>query len=53
MTVPGAIRALEKIADEFGDKIVLGAGTVLDPETCRACMPVSYTHLTLPTILRV
>ncbi|MGH9632336.1 MAG: 2-dehydro-3-deoxyphosphogluconate aldolase, partial [Bryobacteraceae bacterium] len=32
MTVPGAIRALEKLADQFGDKIVLGAGTVLDPE---------------------
>ena len=38
MTVPGAIRALEKIADKFGDKIMLGAGTVLDPETARACM---------------
>src|SRR5258708_7133708 len=38
MTVPGAIRALEKVADQFGDKIVLGAGTVLDPETARACM---------------
>jgi len=29
MTVPGAIRALEKVADKFGDQIVLGAGTVL------------------------
>jgi len=38
MTVPGAIRALEKAADAFGDKLVLGAGTVLDPETARACM---------------
>ena len=38
MTVPGAIRALEKVADKFGDQIVLGAGTVLDPETARACM---------------
>jgi len=38
MTVPGAIRALEKVADEFGDRIALGAGTVLDPETARACM---------------
>src|SRR5262245_26027349 len=33
MTVPGAIHALEKAADQFGDKLVLGAGTVLDPET--------------------
>lgn len=38
MTVPGAIKVLEKLADTFGDKMVLGAGTVLDPETCRACM---------------
>src|SRR5947199_9534663 len=38
MTVPGAIRAPEKVADQFGDKIVLGAGAVLDPETARACM---------------
>src|SRR5438445_10210300 len=38
MTVPGAIRALEKVADKFGDRIMLGAGTVLDPETARACM---------------
>ena len=32
MTVPGAIKALEKLADAFGDKMILGAGTVLDPE---------------------
>jgi 2-dehydro-3-deoxyphosphogluconate aldolase/(4S)-4-hydroxy-2-oxoglutarate aldolase len=38
MTVPGAVSALEKVADEFGGKIVLGAGTVLDPETARICM---------------
>ncbi len=38
MTVPGAIKALEAIAAKFGDKITLGAGTVLDPETCRICM---------------
>src|ERR1039458_951783 len=38
MTVPGAIHALEKLADRFGGKLMLGAGTVLDPETARACM---------------
>src|SRR5258708_2282794 len=38
MTVPGAIKALEKLADAFGDELVLGAGTVLDPETARICM---------------
>lgn len=38
MTVPGALRALEKVADALGDKIVLGAGTVLDAETVRSAM---------------
>ena len=38
MTVPGAVRALEKVADRFGGKIMLGAGTVLDTETARICM---------------
>lgn len=55
MTVPGAIKALEKVADQFGDKIVLGAGTVLDPETARACMLAGAEFfvtpaLSLPTI---
>jgi 2-dehydro-3-deoxyphosphogluconate aldolase/(4S)-4-hydroxy-2-oxoglutarate aldolase len=50
MTVPGAIRALEKIADEFGDKIVLGAGTVLDPETARACMLAGAEFIVTPSL---
>jgi 2-dehydro-3-deoxyphosphogluconate aldolase/(4S)-4-hydroxy-2-oxoglutarate aldolase len=50
MTVPGAIRALEKLADEFGDKIVLGAGTVLDPETCRICMLAGAQFFVTPSL---
>lgn len=50
MTVPGALKALEKIADEFGDKIMLGAGTVLDPETARACMLAGAQFFVTPTL---
>jgi 2-dehydro-3-deoxyphosphogluconate aldolase/(4S)-4-hydroxy-2-oxoglutarate aldolase len=50
MTVPNAIRALEKLADEFGDKIVLGAGTVLDPETARMCMLAGAQFFVTPTL---
>jgi len=50
MTVPGAVRALERIADEFGDKIVLGAGTVLDPETARVCMLAGAEFLVTPSL---
>src|SRR5919204_5304167 len=50
MTVPGAIRALEKTADQFGDKLVLGAGTVLDPETARACMLAGAEFFVTPSL---
>ncbi len=50
MTVPGAIRALEKAADQFGDKLMLGAGTVLDPETARACMLAGAQFFVTPSL---
>ncbi len=50
MTVPGAIKALEKVADQFGGKIVLGAGTVLDPETARACMLAGAEFFVTPAL---
>lgn len=50
MTVPGAVRALEKVADQFGDRIVLGAGTVLDPETARICMLAGAEFFVTPSL---
>jgi 2-dehydro-3-deoxyphosphogluconate aldolase/(4S)-4-hydroxy-2-oxoglutarate aldolase len=50
MTVPGAIHALEKVAGKFGGKIVLGAGTVLDPETARACMLAGAEFFVTPNL---
>src|SRR5438552_18289628 len=50
MTVPGAVRALEKVADRFGDNIMLGAGTVLDPETARACMLAGAQFFVTPSL---
>src|SRR5213080_3198658 len=50
MTVPGAVRVLEKVADRFGDKIVLGAGTVLDPETARICMLAGANFIVSPAL---
>lgn len=48
MTVPGALGLLEKLSDEFGDKLLLGAGTVLDSETARACMLAGARFLVTP-----
>jgi 2-dehydro-3-deoxyphosphogluconate aldolase/(4S)-4-hydroxy-2-oxoglutarate aldolase len=50
MTVPGAVRALEKVADQFGGKIMLGAGTVLDPETARICMLAGAEFFVTPAL---
>ena len=50
MTVPGAIRALEKVADRFGDRLMLGAGTVLDPETARICMLAGAQFFVTPSL---
>jgi 2-dehydro-3-deoxyphosphogluconate aldolase/(4S)-4-hydroxy-2-oxoglutarate aldolase len=50
MTVPGALKALEKLADAFGDKLVLGAGTVLDPETARMCMLAGAQFFVTPAL---
>ena len=38
MTVPGAIKVMEQVAERFGGEVLLGAGTVLDSETARAAI---------------
>ena len=50
MTVPGAVRVLEKLADHFGERMLLGAGTVLDPETCRVCMLAGAQFFVTPAL---
>ncbi len=50
MTVPGAVRALEKLADRFGGTILLGAGTVLDAETARVCMLAGAEFFVTPSL---
>jgi 2-dehydro-3-deoxyphosphogluconate aldolase/(4S)-4-hydroxy-2-oxoglutarate aldolase len=50
MTVPGAIGVLEKLAGKIGSKVLLGAGTVLDPETARACILAGAEFLVSPNL---
>jgi 2-dehydro-3-deoxyphosphogluconate aldolase/(4S)-4-hydroxy-2-oxoglutarate aldolase len=38
MTVPGAIGVIEQVAKRYGSEALVGAGTVLDSETARACI---------------
>lgn len=48
MTVPGALGILEELKSEFGDELLVGAGTVLDPETARACTLSGAEFLVTP-----
>jgi 2-dehydro-3-deoxyphosphogluconate aldolase / (4S)-4-hydroxy-2-oxoglutarate aldolase len=50
MTVDRAIYALEKVANKYGDKVLLGAGTVLDPETARSCMLAGANFFVTPSL---
>jgi len=49
-TVPGAQRILEQVADRLGDKVLLGAGTVLDPETARTALLAGAQFIVAPTL---
>jgi 2-dehydro-3-deoxyphosphogluconate aldolase/(4S)-4-hydroxy-2-oxoglutarate aldolase len=52
MTVPGAIRLIEDLARRFGLDAVVGAGTVLDPETARACILAGAQFVVSPALNR-
>ena len=38
MTVPGAMKVMETVAERYSGDALIGAGTVLDAETARACI---------------
>lgn len=47
-TVPQAHKVLEQVTDALGDKVLLGAGTVLDPETCRTAILAGAEFIVSP-----
>jgi len=49
-TVPQAHRVLERVAERLGDKILLGAGTVLDSETARIALLAGAEFIVSPTV---
>ena len=50
MLVPNAIHVMEQLADRYGDKLLLGAGTVLDTETCRAALLAGAQFIVTPAL---
>lgn len=49
-TVPGVLDILKEVRKALGDRILLGAGTVLDPETARAAILAGAEFLVTPTV---
>lgn len=50
MTVPGAVKIIEQVAERYGNEAVIGAGTVLDAETARACMLAGAQFVVSPAL---
>jgi 2-dehydro-3-deoxyphosphogluconate aldolase/(4S)-4-hydroxy-2-oxoglutarate aldolase len=50
MTVPGALRVIEEVAARYGSDVLIGAGTVLDAETARACMLAGAEFIVSPAL---
>jgi 2-dehydro-3-deoxyphosphogluconate aldolase/(4S)-4-hydroxy-2-oxoglutarate aldolase len=50
MTVPGAVKVIEELAERYGDEILIGAGTVLDVETAGACIAAGAQFIVSPAL---
>jgi len=49
-SVPDALGVIRRVRQELGDKILLGAGTVLDAETARAAILAGAEFIVAPTL---
>jgi len=52
MTVPGAVEIIREISEIYKDdeEMLIGAGTVLDPETARACILAGAKYIVSPSL---
>lgn len=49
-TVPGVLEIISEVKKDLGDKVLLGAGTVLDTETARAALLAGAEYIVTPTV---
>jgi 2-dehydro-3-deoxyphosphogluconate aldolase/(4S)-4-hydroxy-2-oxoglutarate aldolase len=50
MTVPDALGGLRQVRQSLGERVLLGAGTILDTETARAALLAGAEYLVAPTL---
>ncbi len=57
MTTPNALQVITEVTARFGGKVLMGVGSVLDPETCRAAILAGaefvVTPVTKPEVIRL
>jgi 2-dehydro-3-deoxyphosphogluconate aldolase/(4S)-4-hydroxy-2-oxoglutarate aldolase len=50
MSVPDALGVVREVRRDLGDRVLLGAGTILDPETARAAILAGAEYIVAPTL---
>jgi 2-dehydro-3-deoxyphosphogluconate aldolase/(4S)-4-hydroxy-2-oxoglutarate aldolase len=50
MTVPDALTVVRQVRQALGERVLLGAGTILDAETARAALLAGAEYLVAPTL---
>jgi len=50
MTVPGAVTVIAELSKRYGDQVLVGAGTVLDPEAAGNCIKAGAQFVITPTL---
>lgn len=48
LTIPGALEVIRALSQRFGDKVLIGAGTVLDASSAEACVAAGATFIVSP-----
>ena len=50
MTVPGAVEVIAELTKRDGDDVLVGAGTVLDPDMAKRCMDAGARFIVSPAL---
>src|SRR5438552_9014693 len=50
MTVPNALDVVRQVRHALGDRLLLGAGTILDSETARAALLAGAEYVVAPAV---
>jgi 2-dehydro-3-deoxyphosphogluconate aldolase/(4S)-4-hydroxy-2-oxoglutarate aldolase len=50
LTIPGAIETIKELAERYGSKLIIGAGTVLDPPLCHAAIQNGAEFIVSPSL---